>query len=190
MFERTSSVMVSITRVERDRSRLTAKVGSRSRLSPSYTSRCRNPVRYNAASRRVFDGTHALIAAAPPGRALRSTIATRLPKYAAWAAPFSPAGPVPMTTSRDRSQPGQQRFAILPIAYWSKRGWVEDLIHRSSHLIESVTGFCVLMVMRPCGSLLASAVEERVGGHDKRAGSDLAFGDGLQDTELQPLKAL
>ena len=32
------------------------------------------------------------------GRGLGSTIATRLPKYAAWAAPFSPAGPAPTTT--------------------------------------------------------------------------------------------
>ena len=70
-------------------SRLTANAGSRWRLRPSYTSRFRNPVRYSAASRRLFDGTHALIAAAPPGRVSRSTIATRLPKYAACAAPFS-----------------------------------------------------------------------------------------------------
>src|SRR6476620_1326908 len=35
---------------------------------------------------------------APPGLGARSTMATRLPKYAACAAPFSPAGPVPITT--------------------------------------------------------------------------------------------
>ncbi len=40
----------------------------------------------------------AVLTAMPPGRGLASTIATRLAKYAACAAPFSPAGPAPMTT--------------------------------------------------------------------------------------------
>src|SRR5262249_40979678 len=51
-----------------------------------------------AVSRRVLDGTVPVLTAAPPRTASRSTSRTRLPKYAAWAAPFSPAGPDPITT--------------------------------------------------------------------------------------------
>ena len=40
---------------------------------------------------------------APPGSGSRSTSATLLPKYAACAAPFSPAGPEPITTRSKRS---------------------------------------------------------------------------------------
>src|SRR5580658_10555981 len=40
----------------------------------------------------------------PPGRS-RSTTATRRPKYAAWAAAFSPAGPDPTTSRSNRSPP-------------------------------------------------------------------------------------
>src|SRR5512144_2378097 len=39
-----------------------------------------------------------VLTAIPPGRGLGSTTTTRLPKNAAWAAPFSPAGPAPITT--------------------------------------------------------------------------------------------
>ena len=38
-----------------------------------------------------------VLATAPPKAGAVSTSATRLPKYAAWAAPFSPAGPPPIT---------------------------------------------------------------------------------------------
>src|SRR5256885_9214604 len=51
-----------------------------------------------APSRRVLVGIPAVLTAIPPGRGLGSTTATRFPKYAAWAAPFSPAGPAPSTT--------------------------------------------------------------------------------------------
>src|SRR5260370_42671821 len=46
----------------------------------------------------------------PPGSGSRSTTATRLPKYAAWAAAFSPAGPEPTTTKSNR--PPCTAFAI------------------------------------------------------------------------------
>ena len=55
------------------------------------------------ASRSVFDGNVPVWTAAPPGSGSRSMRATRLPKYAAWAAPFSPAGPPPITTRSKRS---------------------------------------------------------------------------------------
>ena len=51
-----------------------------------------------APSRSVLVGIPAVLTAIPPGRGLGSTMATRFPKYAAWAAPFSPAGPAPITT--------------------------------------------------------------------------------------------
>src|SRR4029077_356771 len=65
-----------------------------------------------APSRRVLVGIPAVLTAMPPGRGLGSTTATRFPKYAAWAAPFSPAGPAPSTTRsyfaamRSTSSPG------------------------------------------------------------------------------------
>src|SRR5438105_4324088 len=59
--------------------------------------RCRNPERCSADSRSVFDGIVPVLTLAPPRTGSRSTMATRLPKYAACAAPFSPAGPEPMT---------------------------------------------------------------------------------------------
>lgn len=43
-------------------------------------------------------GEKGAVQAAYFGSLSRSTIATRLPKYAAWTAPFSPAGPPPNTT--------------------------------------------------------------------------------------------
>ena len=54
-------------------------------------------MRYSAASRMVLVDT-ALATMAPPGSGARSTTATRLPQYAAWAAAFSPVGPAPNTT--------------------------------------------------------------------------------------------
>ena len=45
----------------------------------------------------------ALAAKAPPSAGDSSTTATLLPKYAAWAAAFSPAGPAPTTTMSKRS---------------------------------------------------------------------------------------
>src|SRR5262245_17744217 len=56
------------------------------------------PERKSALSRSVFDGSVPVLAHAPPSSFCISTSATRLPKYAACAAPFSPAGPLPMTT--------------------------------------------------------------------------------------------
>src|SRR6059058_4173990 len=56
------------------------------------------PVSASALSRSVFDGSVPVLLQAPPrcGAAF-SIIAVRLPKYAACAAPFSPAGPLPIT---------------------------------------------------------------------------------------------
>src|SRR6266508_3600192 len=48
-------------------------------------------------------GTPALRTADPPGVAAWSTTATRLPKKAAWAAAFSPAGPAPITIMSNES---------------------------------------------------------------------------------------
>ncbi len=62
-----------------------------------YSSRFRKPVRYNAASRSVLDGSVPVWTPAPPTAGAFSMMATFFPKYAACAAPFSPAGPEPMT---------------------------------------------------------------------------------------------
>src|SRR2546430_6394784 len=57
------------------------------------------PVRASALSRMVFEGSVPVFVQAPPrSGARRSTSATFLPKYAACAAPFSPAGPLPRTS--------------------------------------------------------------------------------------------
>src|SRR6516162_9653416 len=50
-----------------------------------------------APSRTVLVGMPAVVTAIPPGRGQGSTRQTRFPKYAAWAAAFSPAGPAPIT---------------------------------------------------------------------------------------------
>src|ERR1700759_5533223 len=52
----------------------------------------------SAASRSPFDRSFPVCTLAPPSAGAFSTSATFLPKYAAWAAPFSPAGAEPMTT--------------------------------------------------------------------------------------------
>src|SRR5215475_11924020 len=64
-----------------------------------------------APSRTVLVGIPPVLTAMPPGRGCGSTRQTRLPKYAAWAAPFSPAGPAPITT---RSYFAGMRDARLP----------------------------------------------------------------------------
>src|SRR3989337_1356034 len=102
MFWRTASTDSFTASVVRARMCSRTVSGLRSIPVP-YRSRRRNPVRYRAASRRVFVGTPVLLAAEPPGSALRSTMATRLPKYAAWAPAFSPAGPAPITTRSNGS---------------------------------------------------------------------------------------
>src|SRR5438270_813951 len=57
------------------------------------------PVRASALSRIVFEGSVPVFVQAPPTSGARGSInATFLPKYAACAAPFSPAGPLPRTT--------------------------------------------------------------------------------------------
>ena len=57
------------------------------------------PVIASAVSRNVFEGSVPVLVQAPPSSgACRSTRATFLPNHAAAAAPFSPAGPLPMTT--------------------------------------------------------------------------------------------
>ena len=57
------------------------------------------PVKASALSRSVLEGSVPVLVQAPPRCGARfSTIATRLPDQAACAAPFSPAGPLPMTT--------------------------------------------------------------------------------------------
>ena len=57
------------------------------------------PVIARALSRIVFEGSVPVFVQAPPRSGARlSTIATFFPKYAACAAPFSPAGPLPRTS--------------------------------------------------------------------------------------------
>ncbi len=80
----------------RDMSRGRVAVRSSSTAMP-YMSRERKPERYMEASRRVLLGTVPVCVPAPPGSVARSMATTRLPKYAACAAAFSPAGPVPIT---------------------------------------------------------------------------------------------
>src|SRR5260221_2084724 len=70
--------------------------GSSSTATP-YISRERYPDRYIAVSRSVLLGRVPVCVPAPPGCAARSVATTRLPKYAACAAAFSPAGPTPIT---------------------------------------------------------------------------------------------
>src|SRR5215510_10896015 len=64
-----------------------------------------------APSRTVLVGIPPVLTAMPPGRGCGSTRQTRFPKYAACAAPFSPAGPAPITT---RSYFAVMRDADLP----------------------------------------------------------------------------
>src|SRR5262245_41067297 len=52
---------------------------------------------------------------APPGAGSASTRATRFLKYAACAAPFSPAGPPPMTTRSYRSSPMSESVACRAV---------------------------------------------------------------------------
>ncbi len=58
----------------------------------------RSPDSRTADSRSVLDGMVPVLTAAPPGLGARSIRQTFFPKYAACAAPFSPAGPAPTTT--------------------------------------------------------------------------------------------
>src|SRR5712691_2073926 len=97
MFSLTSAAMAAWTCAVRSISLSSVASGS-SCMERPYTSRRRYPVRYRAVSLKVFVGTPALLTRVPPGAARRSTMATRLPKNAAWAAAFSPAGPAPITT--------------------------------------------------------------------------------------------
>src|SRR5258708_14255552 len=76
--------------------------GSSSTATP-YISRERYPERYIAVSRSVLLGRVPVCVPAPPGSAARSIAATRLPKYAACAAAFSPAGPMPITMRSNSS---------------------------------------------------------------------------------------
>jgi hypothetical protein len=94
---RTASVMAATTSPVRRFKRSSASSGMSVMPTP-YSSRRRYPVRYRAVSRSVLVGMPAVLTAAPPGAPRRSTTATRFPKYAAWVAAFSPAGPAPMTT--------------------------------------------------------------------------------------------
>src|SRR5262245_43192989 len=69
----------------------------RNERSTPWSSRARKPESASAVSRRVLLGSVPVLATAPPSSGLFSTSATRLPKNAAVSAPFSPAGPEPMT---------------------------------------------------------------------------------------------
>src|SRR5277367_2886688 len=62
-----------------------------------YSPRCFKPEKYSADSRSVLLGTVPVLMQLPPINSARSIIATRLPKYAACAPAFSPAGPQPIT---------------------------------------------------------------------------------------------
>src|SRR5688572_14900174 len=97
----------------RDMSRGSVAVASSSTATP-YISRERYPERYIAVSRSVLLGTVPVRAPAPPGSASRSIATTRLPKYAACAAAFSPAGPTPITT-RSQESTGKT-LALRPAA--------------------------------------------------------------------------
>ena len=68
------------------------------RVVDPYSPRWRKPEKYSAVSRSVFEVTVPVLRPAPRRYGARSTRTTCLPKYAACAAPFSPAGPEPMTT--------------------------------------------------------------------------------------------
>ncbi len=56
----------------------------------------RRPVSSTMAARSVFDGTVPVLVETPPSTSARSTIAVRLPSFAAWTAARWPAGPDPM----------------------------------------------------------------------------------------------
>src|SRR5262244_3412830 len=80
-----------------------------------------------APSRSVLVGMPAVVTAIPPGRGLSSTMPTRLPKYAARAAPFSPAGPAPITTRSyrdltDAGSTGSPRLGAAPGQRAGSRG--------------------------------------------------------------------
>ena len=69
------------------------------RSSMPCASRLRACLMARAVSRSAFEGIVPVFAEAPPGTASFSIRATFLPENAAWTAPFSPAGPEPMTTT-------------------------------------------------------------------------------------------
>src|SRR5256885_7006926 len=63
----------------------------------------------------VFDGSVPVFVQAPPrSGARRSTSATFLPKYAACAAPFSPAGPLPTTTRSYEARCMRAKLSFAP----------------------------------------------------------------------------
>ena len=64
-----------------------------------WASRERACNRARAVSRSALEGIVPVLAEAPPGTASFSMSATLLPQRAAWTAPCSPAGPLPMTTT-------------------------------------------------------------------------------------------
>src|SRR5262245_38821014 len=105
---------------------------------------------------------------APPRNGERSTSATRLPKYAAWTAPFSPAGPEPMTT---RSYSGRS-LTVPTIAArhaGGKRGRVERTppSDRPRHRLSLAGALEPLEDGGETGARVARAVE--VGGAHPRA---------------------
>jgi hypothetical protein len=87
-----------VTRPRRPMSSGTVTVPER-RTSMPWASRLRACWMARAVSRSAFDGIVPVFADAPPGTASFSTSATLLPPEAAATAPFSPAGPEPMTTT-------------------------------------------------------------------------------------------
>jgi hypothetical protein len=66
-------------------------------IAPSRKPRWRKPESASADSRSVFEGIVPVLTQAPPRIGSRSMRATLLPNHAACAAPFSPAGPEPIT---------------------------------------------------------------------------------------------
>src|SRR5882724_778969 len=82
-----------------------------------YSPRCPSPEKYSADSRSVLLGTVPVLMQLPPGTPARSTTATRLPKYAACAPAFSPAGPQPMITRSNFSLSATVPSVFLHRAY-------------------------------------------------------------------------
>src|SRR5712691_3172554 len=121
MFSLTSAAMAAWTCAVRSISLSSVASGS-SCMERPYTSRRRYPVRYRAVSLKVFVGTPALLTRVPPGAARRSTMATRLPKNAAWAAAFSPAGPAPITTMSKLATASEIATTTTPFQDFLQRG--------------------------------------------------------------------
>src|SRR6266849_357082 len=135
-----------------------------------YNPRCFNPEKYSADSRSVLLGTVPVLMQLPPTASARSITATRLPKYAACAPAFSPAGPHPITikskesaeatnTSVKRSGPVARGFVFyrqppLQILLPLSRGSRPQPAAALCHLSHGLRFDCCLLT--PCPHLFPS----------------------------------